>query len=40
MVPIEAYLESRPNDLIVDYIIQKGVKEGKSHFGFYGIGSR
>ena len=33
----EAYLEDRPNDLIVDYVIQKGVEEGKTHSGFYGI---
>lgn len=32
----EAYLESRPNDLIVDYIIQEGVKEGKAVLDFMG----
>jgi hypothetical protein len=32
----EAYLESRPNDLIVDYIIQKGVEEGKATLDFMG----
>ena len=33
---IEAYLESRPNDLIVDYVIQKGVEEGKTTLDFMG----
>jgi len=33
---MEAYLESRPNDLIVDYIIQKGVEEGKTTLDFMG----
>jgi len=32
----EAYLENRPNDLIVDYIIQKGVEEGKTTLDFMG----
>ncbi len=32
----EAYLEKRPNDLIVDYIIQKGVEEGKAALDFMG----
>jgi serine/alanine adding enzyme len=32
----EAYLESRPNDLIVDWIIKKGVKEGKATLDFMG----
>ena len=32
----KAYLESRPNDLIVDYIIQEGVKEGKAILDFMG----
>jgi hypothetical protein len=31
-----AYLESRPNDLIVDYIIRKGIREGKSILDFMG----
>jgi hypothetical protein len=30
------YLEARPNDLIVDYIIRKGVKEGKTILDFMG----
>lgn len=33
---VEAYLESRPNDFIVDYIIQKGVEEGKTTLDFMG----
>jgi hypothetical protein len=33
---VETYLESRPNDLIVDYIIQKGVEEGKTTLDFMG----
>jgi serine/alanine adding enzyme len=33
---MEAYLEDRPNDLIVDYIIQKGVEEGKVTLDFMG----
>lgn len=33
---MEAYLESRPNDLIVDYIIQKGAAEGKRTLDFMG----
>jgi hypothetical protein len=32
----EAYLENRPNDLIVNYIIQKGVEEGKATLDFMG----
>jgi lipid II:glycine glycyltransferase (peptidoglycan interpeptide bridge formation enzyme) len=32
----ETYLESRPNDLIVDYIIHKGVEEGKTTLDFMG----
>lgn len=32
----EAYLGNRPNDLIVDYIIQKGVEEGKTTLDFMG----
>ncbi len=32
----EAYLESRPNDLIVDYVIQKSVEEGKNTLDFMG----
>lgn len=32
----EAYLEIRPNDLIVDYIIQEGVKKGKAVLDFMG----
>jgi hypothetical protein len=32
----EAYLEDRPNDLIVDHIIQQGVKEGKTTLDFMG----
>ena len=32
----KSYLENRPNDLIVDYIIQEGVKEGKAIFDFMG----
>jgi lipid II:glycine glycyltransferase (peptidoglycan interpeptide bridge formation enzyme) len=32
----ETYLESRPNDLIVDYIIRKGVEEGKTTLDFMG----
>ena len=35
----EAYLEDRPNDLIVDYVIQKGVKEGKATLDFMGSAS-
>ena len=35
----ETYLESRPNDLIVDEIIQKGVKEGKTILDFMGSDS-
>jgi lipid II:glycine glycyltransferase (peptidoglycan interpeptide bridge formation enzyme) len=33
---MEAYLEDRPNDLIVDYIIQKVVEEGKVTLDFMG----
>jgi lipid II:glycine glycyltransferase (peptidoglycan interpeptide bridge formation enzyme) len=33
---LEVYLEDRPNDLIVDYIIQKGVEEGKVTLDFMG----
>ena len=33
---MEAYLENRPNDLIVDYVIQKGVEEGKTTLDFMG----
>jgi hypothetical protein len=33
---MEAYLEDRPNDLIVDYIIQKMVEEGKVTLDFMG----
>jgi lipid II:glycine glycyltransferase (peptidoglycan interpeptide bridge formation enzyme) len=32
----ETYLESRPNDLIVDHIIRKGVEEGKTTLDFMG----
>ena len=32
----EAHLDSRPNDFIVDQIIQEGVKEGKSTLDFMG----
>jgi hypothetical protein len=32
----EAYLENRPNDLIVDYVIRKGVEEGKTILDFMG----
>jgi serine/alanine adding enzyme len=32
----ETYLENRPNDLIVDHIIQEGVKEGKAVLDFMG----
>lgn len=32
----EAYLESRPNDIIVDHIIQGGVREGKAVLDFMG----
>ncbi len=32
----EAYLESRPNDLIVDHIIQEGLREGKAVLDFMG----
>jgi len=32
----KAYLESRPNDLIIDDTIQKGVKEGKKLLDFMG----
>lgn len=31
-----AFLEYRPNDLIIDHIIQKGVKEGKAVLDFMG----
>ncbi len=31
-----SHLEARPNDLIVDYIIEKGVKEGKTILDFMG----
>jgi lipid II:glycine glycyltransferase (peptidoglycan interpeptide bridge formation enzyme) len=37
---VEAYLESRPNDLIVDYIIQKGVGDGKMTLDFMGSDPR
>jgi lipid II:glycine glycyltransferase (peptidoglycan interpeptide bridge formation enzyme) len=33
---VKTYLESRPNDLIVDHIIQEGVKEGKVFLDFMG----
>ncbi len=33
---VETYLESRPNDLIVDHIIQEGVKEGRMVLDFMG----
>jgi len=33
---VGAYLEHRPNDLIVDSIIQKGVEEGKTTLDFMG----
>jgi serine/alanine adding enzyme len=33
---VETYLESRPNDLIVDYIIQQGVSKGKNLLDFMG----
>jgi serine/alanine adding enzyme len=33
---VETYLESRPNDLIVDHIIQEGVKEEKIFLDFMG----
>jgi lipid II:glycine glycyltransferase (peptidoglycan interpeptide bridge formation enzyme) len=33
---VEAYLEHRPNDLLVDAIIQKGVEEGKATLDFMG----
>ena len=33
---VEAYLEDRPNDLIVDCIIQKEVEEGKTSLDFMG----
>jgi hypothetical protein len=33
---MEAYLENRPNDLLVDYIIQKEVEEGKVTLDFMG----
>ena len=33
---VETYLESRPNDLIIDYIIQQGVREGKTILDFMG----
>jgi hypothetical protein len=33
---VETYLESRPNDLIVDHIIQAGVQEGKIFLDFMG----
>lgn len=36
---VEAYLEHRPNDLIVDSIIQKGVEEGKTTLDFMGSDS-
>jgi hypothetical protein len=36
---VEAYLESRPNDLIVDYIIHKGVEEEKTTLDFMGSDS-
>ena len=36
---VEAHLESRPNDLIVDWIIQKGVKERKTTLDFMGSDS-
>jgi len=32
----EIYLENRPNDLIVDHIIQEGVKQGKKVLDFMG----
>jgi len=32
----EAYLESRPNDLVVDHIIQEGMREGKAVLDFMG----
>jgi lipid II:glycine glycyltransferase (peptidoglycan interpeptide bridge formation enzyme) len=33
-----AYLENRPNDLIVDFIIQEGVRTGKAILDFMGSG--
>jgi len=33
---VEAYLENRPNDLLVDYIIRKGMEEGKTTLDFMG----
>ena len=33
---VETYLESRPNDLIIDYIIQQGVREEKTILDFMG----
>ncbi len=33
---MDAYLENRPNDLIVDYIIQKGMNEEKTTLDFMG----
>jgi len=32
----ETYLENRPNDLIIDYIIHRGVEEGKTTLDFMG----
>jgi hypothetical protein len=32
----KAYLENRPNDLIVDYLIQNGIKKGKTFLDFMG----
>jgi hypothetical protein len=37
---VEAYLESRPNDLVVDYIIQKGVGDRKMTLDFMGSDPR
>lgn len=36
----DAYLESRPNDLIIDEIIRKGIREGKSILDFMGSDSK
>jgi lipid II:glycine glycyltransferase (peptidoglycan interpeptide bridge formation enzyme) len=33
---VETYLESRPNDLLVDYIIQQGMNKGKNLLDFMG----
>jgi hypothetical protein len=36
---VETYLESRPNDLLVDYIIQQGVRKGQNVLDFMGSDS-